>query len=160
MFQNNLEEIDGMEAVIFTRERDLPAEVCSVKRALKNLQLKLLVHLTTILNAVLRLLCYPSRQKSLGIISKILQTLLLAEINNHVDELLDNDQFAFRSAHSITSHLFRIMDHATTAFNRIQTIVHLDLEKAFDKIRHERLLLKMKDSGFPTRMLKTVRTYI
>ncbi|GJQ86981.1 hypothetical protein Trydic_g13322, partial [Trypoxylus dichotomus] len=36
----------------------------------------------------------------------------------------------------------------------------LDLEKAFDKIRYEGLLLKMKDCGFPARISKTVRTYL
>ncbi|GJQ74316.1 hypothetical protein Trydic_g21201 [Trypoxylus dichotomus] len=39
-------------------------------------------------------------------------------------------------------------------------MVSLDLEKAFDKIRHEELLLKMKDCGFPATILKTVKTYL
>ncbi|GJQ73831.1 hypothetical protein Trydic_g18769 [Trypoxylus dichotomus] len=38
-------------------------------------------------------------------------------------------------------------------------MVPLDLEKAFDKVRYERLQLKMKDCDFPARLLKTVRTY-
>ncbi|GJQ73748.1 hypothetical protein Trydic_g14080 [Trypoxylus dichotomus] len=47
--------------------------------------------------------------------------------------------------------LFQSTDHVTTAFNRKQTaaVVSLYLEKAFDKIRHEVLLLKMKDCSFP-----------
>ncbi|GJQ66721.1 hypothetical protein Trydic_g4666 [Trypoxylus dichotomus] len=40
----------------------------------------------------------------------------------HLDEhrLLDHDQCGFRSDHSNTSQLFRITNHATTAFNRKQ----------------------------------------
>ncbi|GJQ75549.1 hypothetical protein Trydic_g17634 [Trypoxylus dichotomus] len=56
-------------------------------------------------------------------ISKVFEILLLAGINDHLDEhrLLDKDQFGFRSGHSNTSQLFRITDHVTTAFNRKQT---------------------------------------
>ncbi|GJQ72232.1 hypothetical protein Trydic_g3323 [Trypoxylus dichotomus] len=39
-------------------------------------------------------------------------------------------------------------------------MVSLGLEKTFDKIRHEGLLLKMKDCGFPARILKAVRRYL
>ncbi|GJQ84757.1 hypothetical protein Trydic_g21158 [Trypoxylus dichotomus] len=39
-------------------------------------------------------------------------------------------------------------------------MVSLDLDKGFDKTRHEVLLLKMKDCSFPARILKTVRTYL
>ncbi|GJQ68646.1 hypothetical protein Trydic_g17193 [Trypoxylus dichotomus] len=133
------------------------------------------INLTMIFNAVLRLACYPSGWKSARIvpvlklkkdhhspkgyrsislfctISKVLETLLLARINDHLNEhrLLDNDQFGFRSGHSTTSQFFRITNHVITAFNRRQTavMVPLNLERAFDKIRHERLQLKLKDCG-------------
>ncbi|GJQ70087.1 hypothetical protein Trydic_g22563 [Trypoxylus dichotomus] len=95
-------------------------------------------------------------------IIKVLETSLLAKISDYLDEhrLLDDDQFGFRSGHSTTLQLFRITDHVTTAFNRKQTaiMVSLDLEKALYKIRHEGLLLKIKDYGFPNGILKTIRT--
>ncbi|GJQ83305.1 hypothetical protein Trydic_g8896 [Trypoxylus dichotomus] len=81
--------------------------------------------------------------------SKVLETLLLARINDH----LDDDQSRFISGYSSTSQLFRVTDHVTTAFNRkqITVMVSLDLEKAFDKFCHEGLLLKLKDCVFPAR---------
>ncbi|GJQ76267.1 hypothetical protein Trydic_g1999 [Trypoxylus dichotomus] len=39
-------------------------------------------------------------------------------------------------------------------------MVSLELEKEFDKIHHEGLLLKMKDFGFPGRILKIIRSYL
>lgn len=39
-------------------------------------------------------------------------------------------------------------------------IVSLDLEKAFDKICHERLLSEIRVAGFHPRTLKTIRSYL
>lgn len=67
------------------------------------------------------------------------------------------DDFMFR--HSAALELFKITDHVTFASARNQTIVmvSLDLEKAFDKIRNERLVSKIKVAGFQTRILQTIR---
>ncbi|GJQ65838.1 hypothetical protein Trydic_g3941 [Trypoxylus dichotomus] len=84
-----------------------------------------------------------------SIFSTVLGALLLARVNDHLDEhhLLGDDRFAFRSGFPTTSQLFRTMDHVTTAFNRKQTavVVVLDLEKEFHKICDEDLLLRMID---------------
>ncbi|GJQ66724.1 hypothetical protein Trydic_g4669 [Trypoxylus dichotomus] len=200
--QNTLKEIDEIDPsapiVISPREvlevikgipqRKTPGEDGIPSGAPRNLPLKLLVNLTTIFNAVLYLICYPSRWKCARIvpvprskknhhspegyrpisllctISKVLETLLLTRISDNLNEhrLLDDDHLGFRSGHSTASQLFQITDHVTIAFNRkqIAVMVSLDLEMAFDKIRHERLLLKMKGCCFPARILKTVRTYL
>ncbi|GJQ66334.1 hypothetical protein Trydic_g4377 [Trypoxylus dichotomus] len=39
-------------------------------------------------------------------------------------------------------------------------MVSLDLQKLFDKIRHEGLLPKMKEISFPDRILKTITSYL
>ncbi|GJQ73391.1 hypothetical protein Trydic_g13756 [Trypoxylus dichotomus] len=93
-------------------------------------------------------------------ISNVLETLLLTSINDHLDEhrLEDDDQFGFRPGHSITLQLYQITDHVKTSFNRKQTniMASLDLEKAFDKIRHKGLVFKVKETGFPAKILKTI----
>ncbi|GJQ74983.1 hypothetical protein Trydic_g10559, partial [Trypoxylus dichotomus] len=38
--------------------------------------------------------------------------------------------------------------------------VSLDLEEAFNTICHEGLLLKKEDSGFPARILKTIKSHL
>ncbi|KRT86443.1 hypothetical protein AMK59_302 [Oryctes borbonicus] len=168
--------------------RKAPAEYGITGGALRNLPLKLLLNRKQIFNAVLRLTYYPIRWKSvriipalkpkkdphssdsyrpislLGTISKILESLLLTRINEHLvhNQVMDSDQFGFRSDNSTTLQLYRITELVTTAFNRNQTtvIVSLDLEKVFDKIRHEGLFLKMKETSFPPRLLKTIRSYL
>ncbi|GJQ72614.1 hypothetical protein Trydic_g1279 [Trypoxylus dichotomus] len=52
------------------------------------------------------------------------------------------------------------MSQLPTTKKKIIVMVSLDLEKAFDKIHHEGLLLKIKYSRFPTKILKTVRIYL
>ncbi|GJQ82612.1 hypothetical protein Trydic_g9493, partial [Trypoxylus dichotomus] len=108
------------------------------KGALRNLPLKLLVNLTTIFNAV----PVPKPKKDhdspegcrpislVCTISKVLETLLLAGISDHLDyhRLLDDNHFGFRYGHSVTAQPFRITDHVTTAFNREQIAVMVSLE--------------------------------
>ncbi|GJQ86526.1 hypothetical protein Trydic_g10426 [Trypoxylus dichotomus] len=131
VFQSTQEEFDEMDPdpsiVISPREvlavikgipqRKSPGGDGISNGALKNLPLKLLVNLTTIFNAVLRLMCYPPGWKSARIalvpkpnrnhhcpegyhpiplfctIKKALESLLLARISDHLDEhrLLDDD---------------------------------------------------------------------
>ncbi|GJQ79556.1 hypothetical protein Trydic_g16402 [Trypoxylus dichotomus] len=64
---------------------------------------------------------YPT--SLLSTINKFLETLLLARINDHLDE-------------------------------------HRLLEKPFDKIYHEVLLMNMKDFPFSARILKNIRSYL
>ncbi|GJQ67779.1 hypothetical protein Trydic_g16569 [Trypoxylus dichotomus] len=147
----------------------MPAENEIPNEALKNLPLKLFVNLTTIFNAVLHLTPYASGCKSARIIPVLKpkkdhhspEGSQRISINDCLDEnhRLDYDQLEFRSGHSTTLQLFRIADHVITAFNKKQTavMVSLDLKKAFDKIRHKGLLLKMKDCDFPVGILKILR---
>ncbi|GJQ65904.1 hypothetical protein Trydic_g4004 [Trypoxylus dichotomus] len=121
--------------------------------ALTNLSLKLLINLTTIFNG---LTCYPSGWKSARLVPvpKLMMDHHSPESYCLISLLCTISKFGFRSGNSTTSQLFRIMDCFTTAFNRKRTtvMVSLDLEKAFVKICHEGLLLKMYDCGFDVRI--------
>ncbi|GJQ78601.1 hypothetical protein Trydic_g11709 [Trypoxylus dichotomus] len=67
-------------------------------------------------------------------------------------------QSGFRSDYSATLQFF--MGYVTTIFNKKQSVVMLDQEKLFDKVRNGILLLKIKDYGFPASILKTIRFYL
>ncbi|GJQ88149.1 hypothetical protein Trydic_g13153 [Trypoxylus dichotomus] len=152
VFQNTLGDIDGIDAgfpisYVIRRGANL-RELSLLPKPMEDHHSSEGYHLMSLLNTI----------------SKVLKTLLLARITDHLDKhhlLLDDDQLGFRLGHSITSQLFRIIDHATAAFNRKQigVIVSLDLQKTFDKICHEGLLLKVKNSGFSARILKAIRSY-
>ncbi|GJQ88653.1 hypothetical protein Trydic_g12853, partial [Trypoxylus dichotomus] len=94
-------------------------------------------------------------------ISKVSETLLLAGISDHLDyhRLLDmttsDSDTATQSLHSPSG--LRIMSQQPLTENRWPSWC---LWKAFDKIRHQGLLLEMKNCGFTARILKTVGIYL
>ncbi|GJQ77877.1 hypothetical protein Trydic_g16130 [Trypoxylus dichotomus] len=128
--------------------------------ALRNLTFRLLNNLMTIFNAALCLAYFLCKWKC-AIISKVLETLLLARANDHLDEysLQEDDQFGFGPGHLTALQLYRITDDVATTFNRKQTMVSLGLEKAFDKVRDEGFWLKLKEVDFPSRILSMIRSY-
>jgi len=73
------------------------------------------------------------------------------EIVQHLDKcaLIRNTWHGFRKGYSCTSNLLVFLESVTTdidAGGNVDT-VYLDLAKAFDKVPHQRLLIKLKAHG-------------
>ena len=86
-----------------------------------------------------------------SICSKVLEHILHSNISDHLDQynVLCEEQHGFRSKHSCESQLVQtIHDLALALDNRKQTdVVIMDSSKAFDKVAHNRLLLKLSHYG-------------
>ena len=97
-------------------------------------------------------------------ISKILKSLILDKINDHVTyhNLLNQDQFGFRRGHSTTLQLCRIADVITTNFStrRITAMVSLDLSKAFDTIYQDALIFRLHKLDVPVRLVQLIHSYL
>jgi hypothetical protein len=91
---------------------------------------------------------------------KILLTMILHEIVER--GLLRNEQFGFRTWHSTTMHLARLVERITRNFGekRLTGAVFLDVTKALDTVWIDGLLYKLKFLNFPSYLVHTISSYL
>jgi len=99
----------------------------------------------------------------LPILSKILGKLLLKRIyrDTNLQEWVPSHQFGFRKAHSTIQQCHRITDIINKAFeeHKYCSAVFLDVSQAFDKVWHQGLLYKIKQT-LPARYLNILQSYL
>ena len=65
--------------------------------------------------------------------------------------LIDNSQHGFRNKRSCLTSLLdfyaQVIDTYDTGNNKAVDLVYLDFQKAFDKVAHERLMIKVNALG-------------
>jgi len=83
---------------------------------------------------------------------------------NHLttNQLFSSCQFGFRNKRSCVLQLLDVFDDLTWNYdNGHQTdIVYLGIKKAFDTVRHRRLLLKLKSYGFEGKLLSWIENFL
>ena len=84
-------------------------------------------------------------------IVKVVESVLRDEIVNHLDrfDLIRQSQHGFRKGYSCTSNLLSFLESVTTSVDAKQYVdtIYLDFAKAFYKVPHQRLLLKLRAHG-------------
>lgn len=97
-------------------------------------------------------------------LSKIVEKCIAKRINSHIslNHIFPNEQFGFRTSHSTTHALLRIIDDIILGFNEKKhtSMVLLDIEKAFDTVWHEGLIYKMIELDFPLYITKIIKDYL
>lgn len=97
-------------------------------------------------------------------IGKVAEKLVLEKLKWHEEDhsILKNHQFGFRSSHSTTHQVLRIVEMVSSRFNENKTtaMVLIDQEKAFDKVWHEALIHKLVEYKFPVYQTKIVQSYL
>lgn len=157
-------------------------------KVLKQLSKRSIIHLTKIFNACLVLGYFPQVWKTSKIIaipkpnknlsdpscyrpislltslSKILERILLQRLTAHVtlNNILPNEQFGFRSAHSTSHQLLRLVQDIRSKFLLKQStgMIALDIEKAFDSLWHDGLLHKMLKLNFHPLLIKIIKSFL
>ena len=80
----------------------------------------------------------------LPVFSKILEKIIYCRIKTIIEtkELIPDHQFDFRNKHSTIEQMHRLINEIIVALENKEycTALFIDIEKAFDKINHERLL--------------------
>jgi hypothetical protein len=76
--------------------------------------------------------------------------------------LLRDEQFGFRSRHSTTIQLARLVERVNRNFDerRLTGAVFLDVAKAFDTVWVKGLLYKLTVLTFPSYLVKTISSYL
>lgn len=93
-----------------------------------------------------------------------MEHIVHSTVMNHLDHhnLLCPEQHGFRKGHSCESQLINtIQDLTSTADTSNQTdMIIMDFEKAFDKVPHRWLLLKIHDYGIRGRLYEWIKTFL
>lgn len=172
----------------FFKKFKAPGEDTIMSIVLKYLPTEGLEFLRKILNKCLHLCYFPSYWKQakvipilkagkdstkassyrpislLSCISKIFEKLLLNRLEDHIfdNNIYMDEQFGFRSGHSTTQQLQRVVNHIRTSRDNRQTTVMalLDIEKAFDSVWHQGLILKLSNFRFPIYLIKILMAYL
>ena len=99
-----------------------------------------------------------------SIVCKMLETLIRDKLVNHLEEnnLLRDTQHGFRNKRSCLTNL---LDFLYDVFNRYDDskavdIIYLDFQKAFDKVPHKRLLVKLKAHGIDGMVLRWIENWL
>ena len=99
-----------------------------------------------------------------SVVCKMLETLIRDKLVNHLEEnnLLKNTQHGFRNKRSCLTNLldffYDILNHYDES--KAVDIIYLDFQKAFDKVPHQRLLIKLKSLGIQGKVLKWVTNWL
>lgn len=97
-------------------------------------------------------------------ISKILESIVKQKIVEYFESnsLFNLNQFGFRKGRSTVMVLRKVVDFVLEALNQSQTCSSLfcDLSKAFDSLRHDVLLEKLKFYGFQGVELQILKNYL
>ena len=106
--------------------------------------------------------CRPITLTSIS--CKILEHVVHSNIMTHLDKfnVLDDAQHGFRKKRSCISQLLTTVDDFANCLKNHQQIdaILLDFSKAFDKVDHEGLILKLEHLGVRNSLLDWVRSFL
>jgi len=97
-------------------------------------------------------------------ICKIAESVLRDELVSHLDKhsLIKDSQHGFRKGYSCASNLLTFLEQVTSCIDHKMPVdtIHLDLAKSFDKVPHERLVLKLKAHGIDGLVCNWIKAWL
>ena len=98
----------------------------------------------------------------LAILSKLLETVVCDKLKSFLDSRLHPHQFGFRPGRSTVDMLTQLSQRFVNALGSKHEVraVALDISKAFDKVWHEGLLLKLEKCGISGKLLSWLTSYL
>jgi len=95
---------------------------------------------------------------------KVVESVLRDEVVSHLDrnELIRSPQHGFRKGLSCASKLLAFLENVTACEDDKLSVdtVYLDLAKAFDKVPHQQLLLKLKEHGVDGLLYNWIKAWL
>ncbi|GBN46576.1 putative RNA-directed DNA polymerase from transposon X-element [Araneus ventricosus] len=108
----------------------------------------------------------PSSYRPISLLSNIgkLYEKLLKRINENCNNqnIIPNEQFGFRERYSCTHHLLRVTNEIVDGFNvkHYTGGVFLDVRKAFDRMWHQGLIIKLITYKFPDYLILILHNFL
>ena len=112
-----------------------------------------------------RQVCGNYRPVSLTYIAcKVLESIVGEQLIDYLkkNKLFSNRQFGFLGGRSTTLQLLTVLDNWTDILDRGSSIdvVYFDFMKAFDKVPHQRLLMRLKSYDIDGAVLKWISAFL
>ena len=86
-----------------------------------------------------------------SIIGKVMETIIRNNLMKHMEtnNLFSKEQHGFRKGRSCVTQLLEVLEDWTDKLDKKQEIdvIYFDFEKAFDRVPHKRLVIKLKGYG-------------
>ena len=94
-----------------------------------------------------------------AMMTKVVNKLILKQIEPHLDQLLGNNQNGFRPKRNTTAHMlaFRRIIEEAKRNNVPATIVFVDLSKAFDSVHRAKMIKILKEYGIPNEIINAIQ---
>ena len=99
-----------------------------------------------------------------SVVCKVLESIVRERVINHMksNKLFSNKQFGFIGGRSTKLQLLRVIDEWTGILDNGGSIdvIYFDFMKAFDKVSHSRLILKLKSCGIGGVLLDWLKAFL
>lgn len=94
--------------------------------------------------------------------AKVFEKILHNKLSNHVSSLLTPNQHGFIAQRSTVTNLANIVQYIAEGIDeRIQTdVVYTDFSKAFDRLDHGKLIMKLTSFGLSTPLIQLFTSYL
>ncbi len=98
----------------------------------------------------------------LPIVSKVLERCIFINMKQFLSQLVNDCQHGFLRGKSCVTNLLEVLDYIGTCLDNGGQVdmLYLDMSKAFDRINHKRLILKLSNSGIGGNLLNWFESYL
>jgi len=100
----------------------------------------------------------------LCVLAKVFEKVVFKQVTEYLDahNVVTKCQSGFRKGHSTTTALIKVADEIREAIDKreLSLLILFDFSKAFDKVHHELLLVKLKSLGFSALTVHWFQSYL
>lgn len=97
-----------------------------------------------------------------SVVCKLMERVVLHNLNAHLDKIIVNEQHGFRKNLSCNTQLVTVVHDILVRLNDKNGVqmATLDFAKAFDKVPHHLLILKLKAYEVPAQLVKWIESFL
>jgi len=99
-----------------------------------------------------------------SVLGKLMESMMTSEISNYLanNNLLSPHQHGFTNGRSTVTNLLETMQYITDGWDKKEEIhtIYTDFQKAFDKVPHRKLLLKLENYGIGDKLLNWIANFL